>query len=126
MGGIGFKTTSISINQNDDVIPKRLNAYSFTDSILQQTGDVHNPNLETNIDGSGKGLRVAQSSGNLRVQIGDFDNLANHCSLTIDDGTQVLAITGAGLVATGGVHSPTTKFLKVTVEGVAYTIQLLT
>lgn len=75
------------------------------------------------ITGGSKGISLDSSSQ--IYQFGDYGNLQNGVSIVLDDAATKIKIQGAGTVTNGGVHSITTKFLNLTVQGVDYVIQLL-
>jgi len=75
------------------------------------------------LSGGNKGIYLDSSTQ--VYKLGDFNNVQNNTAIVLDDINSKILLTGLNIVTTGGVHSITTKFLNITVQGTQYCLQLL-
>lgn len=120
---ITLRQKNIVLNPTHGYIPRQENNALLVDSILNQTGSDTNPVLQTTIAALNVGLKIAISQNSLRAALGDFQNSLNGTCITIDDDNQQISLSG-NIVQTGGIVTPTTKYLKLNINGTNYLIPL--
>ena len=108
------------VNPTNTYLPYN-NAGVFANSAIEQ---VSKDILRTNFDNLNKSGLYLNKNTKL-YQIGDYDAAGNGTILTVDDNNSTIKIDGSVDVV-GGLHPPTTSYLKITVKGTPYVISLLT
>jgi hypothetical protein len=123
MAGIKISNSNAGVNPTSLQFPVNING-AFEDSVLYT--NLAQSALSTifpGITGGGKGLYLDSDAQN--YALGDHNNIQNNTAIVIDDINSVIKLQGINIVTTGGVHTLTTKFLNLTVQGTPYVIQLL-
>ncbi len=120
---ITLRQKNIVLNPTKGYIPMKENNALFVDSILNQTGSEDNPVLQTTVAALNVGLKIAVSESTLRAALGDFENSLNGTSITVDDDNQQIVLSG-NIEQNGGVVTPTTKYLKLNINGTNYLLPL--
>lgn len=115
--------TGANVNPTSLQFPVNING-EFVDSSLYTKNDKSAVySTFPGLTGGTKGINL--DSTNQVYSLGDFNNVQNNTAIVLDDINSKILLTGVNIVTTGGVHSVTTKYLNLTIQGVQYCLQLL-
>jgi hypothetical protein len=124
MAGIKITGKYASVNPTTLFIPVNKNGVFVDSNAKTNDGQSVFFTQFPGITGGDKGIYLDSSTQ--VYKLGDFNNVQNGVSIVLDDANTKIKIQGTNTVTTGGVHSITTKFLNLNVQGIDYVIQLLT
>jgi hypothetical protein len=115
--------TGANVNPTSLQFPVNI-AGDFVDSSLYTKND--KSAVYSNFPGIAGGEKgIYLDSTNQKYSFGDHNNFQNNTAIVLDDINSKIFLTGVNIVTTGGVHSVTTKYLNLTIQGVQYCLQLL-
>ncbi len=118
----GISISSQNLNPTSDILPYR-KADKFEDSPLQsQSGAI----LQTKFGNVASGLKgILLDPTTFQYSLGDWANVDNGTSITINDNGPSININGV-ITTTTGVHAASGTYLNLIINGTSYYLNLLT
>lgn len=122
MAGISISSQGANLNPTSDILPYR-QGNKFEDSPLQSTSGAI---LQTKFGNVASGLKgILLDPTTFQYSLGDWANVDNGTSITINDNGSAININGL-ITTTTGVHAPSGTYLNLIINGTSYYLNLLT
>ena len=122
MASITISSQGANLNPTSDILPYR-NGNEFEDSPLQSPSGAI---LQTKFGNIASGLKgILLDPTTFQYALGDWANVDNGTSITINDNGSAININGL-ITTTTGVHSPSGTYLNLIINGTSYYLNLLT